>query len=492
MIPFVNELGSPLTWGTALWLVADIMSVATIPSVLLHRKGRPLSALAWLFAILGAPIIGVAAWWLFGQRRLHRIRRRWRHARDRMDERFADLSRRVGRASAGIRPPMALSGRLADDELGQVFPVTQDNQVEVLIDAASAYPAMEAAIAGAARHIHVLFYIWEADETGRRFRDRLAAKAAAGVEVRVLIDAVGGSAVRGRFMQPLRDAGAKVAFFLPSTFVNRQVTLNFRNHRKIIVIDGETGFVGGLNIGDEYTRDWHDIAVRLDGPVVDQLQEVFADDWFFTTGEDLADPAYFGRHQRQATASLRHPNDCHLANCHVMASGPDTRQNASHDAIFIGMTSAKRRLWVTTPYFIPDSAIQVALRTASYRGVDVRLLLPRKNDVPLVQLAARSYYSDLLSAGIRIFEYEGAILHTKAMLIDDDTAVVGSANLDIRSLQLNFEVNVVITSGTVNATLARLFKDDLLHSVEIRQQDLKTGLKAELLEAVAHLLSPLL
>lgn len=492
MLPFVNEFGSPLTWGTALWLVADVMSVATIPSVLLHRKGRPMAALAWLFAILGAPLLGVAAWWLLGRRRLHRIRRRWMTARDRMDQRFADLSRRVGKASLGSRSPMALTGRLEDDELGQVFPVTQDNQVELLVDAAAAYPAMEAAIAGARRHVHLLFYIWEADDTGRRFRDRLVEKARQGVEVRVLIDSVGGSAVRGRFMDPLRAAGAKVGFFLPSTFVNRQVTLNFRNHRKIIVIDGETGFVGGMNIGDEYTHDWHDVAVRLDGPVVDQLQEVFADDWFFTTGEALADPAYFSHSRPQGTVSLRHPRHCHLAACHVMASGPDTRQNATHDAIFIGMTSAKQRLWVTTPYFIPDLAIQAALRTASYRGVDVRLMLPRRSDVPLVRLAARSYYSDLLSAGIRIFEYDGAILHSKAMVIDDDTAVVGSANLDIRSLQLNFEINVVLSSGAMNAALADLFRQDLLQSVEIRPKDLRTGLQAELLEAMAHLLSPLL
>jgi cardiolipin synthase len=492
MIPFVSELGSPLTWGTVLWLVADLMAVATIPSVLLHRKGRPLAALAWLFAIMGVPILGVAAWWSIGRNRLRRIRRRWAYARDRMDRQFADLTRRFPIAPLRGRTPMALSGRLPDEELGQIFSVTDGNQVEILIDGTDAYPAMEAAIRAAKRHIHVLFYIWEADETGQHFRDLLAEKARAGVEVRVLIDSVGGSAVRGTFMAPLRAAGATVAFFLPSAFANRQLTINFRNHRKIIVIDGETGFIGGMNIGDAYRRAWHDIAVRLDGPVVEQLQEVFADDWFFTTAEPLADPAYFGHAHRQSAGSLRHPNRCHLAHCHVMASGPDTRQNATHDAIFIGMTSARQRLWVTTPYFIPDTAIQVALRTASYRGVDVRLLLPRRNDVPLVQMAARSYYSDLLSAGIRIFEYDAAILHSKAMIIDHDTSVLGSANLDIRSLQLNFEVNVVITSGTVNASLAKLFAADLTHSVEIRPEDLQTGLKGELLEALAHLLSPLL
>jgi cardiolipin synthase len=475
MFQDVTGLNAPLTWGTVIWLLSALLAMATIPSVLIHRKGRPMSALAWLFAVMAMPILGSAAWWVIGPRRLQRIRRRWAKARDRLERQSAIPHR-----------------RLLEDELGLIFPETSDNQVEVLVDASAAYPAMEAAIRAAKRHVHLLFYIWEADETGRRFRDLLAQKAREGVEVRLLIDAVGGADVRGRFMDPLRQAGAAVAFFLPSTFANRQVTINFRNHRKIVVIDGETGFLGGMNIGDEYTRDWHDIAVRLDGPVVDQLQEVFADDWYFTTKEGLADPAYFGRTQRQSPASLRHPRQCHLATCQVTASGPDTRQNATHDGIFIGMTSAKSRLWVTTPYFIPNSAIQVALRTASYRGVDVRLLLPRRSDVRLVQLAARSYYAELLSAGVRIFEYDGAILHSKAMVIDADTSVLGSANLDIRSLQLNFEINVAITSGTVNRTLADLFEQDLTRSVEIRPEDLKTGLKAELMEALAHLLSPLL
>jgi cardiolipin synthase len=484
MFSFLTSLDAPLTLWTVLWLFADLLAVATIPSVLINRKGRPLAALTWLFAIMALPVIGVLAWWAIGRQRLQRIRRRWAHAKGRMDRQLANLAPRIGTTPGAVH--------LADDELGLLFPVTPDNQVEVLIDATSAYPAMQAAITAAKRHVHVLFYIWEADDTGRHFRDLLVAKAREGVEVRVLIDAVGGSAVRGRFMDPLRAAGAKVAFFLPSTFVNRQVTINFRNHRKIIVVDGATAFTGGMNIGDEYTKEWHDIAVRLDGPVVDQLQEVFVDDWFFTTGEALADPAYFGHTHRQGLADLRHLDRCHLASCHVMASGPDTRHNATHDAVFIEMTGARQRLWVTTPYFIPDAAIQTALRTASYRGVDVRLLLPRRNDVPLVQLAARSYYSDLLSAGIRIFEYDGAILHSKAMLIDDETSLLGSANLDIRSLQLNFEVNVVIASGTVNKALADLFEQDLGTSVEIRPEDLQTGIKAELLEALANLLSPLL
>ncbi|MBC7541694.1 MAG: cardiolipin synthase [Candidatus Sericytochromatia bacterium] len=493
MLQTTTELGWQFTWGTVVWLIANLMAVATVPSVLYHRKGQPLSSLAWLFALIGLPVVGVFAWWTIGRLRMQRIKRRRVNARNVMSRHISALGARLPDVPLRSMGALATAPSLSDDELGQIFPVTRDNQVELLVDAAEAYPVMITAIEAARHHIHLQFYIWEADATGRHFRDLLVTKAKAGVEVRVLIDAVGGSAVNDSFMEPLKAAGAAIAFFLPARIFSWQNTINFRNHRKIIVIDGQTGFIGGLNIGDGYTRDWHDLAVRLDGPVVDQLQEVFADDWFFANGENLADPAYFGGTTPQTPEALRDRARCHVARCRIMASGPDTRQNATHDALFIGITGAKRRLWLTTPYFIPDTAIQVALRTAAYKGVDVRLMLPHRSDVPFVRLAGRSYYGDLLAAGIRIFEYDGAILHAKSVLIDDKLSVVGSANLDIRSLQLNFEANCIINSQAINASLAALFEKDLVRSVEIRPEDLQNRrFGAEFLETVAHLLSPLL
>ncbi|RMH41070.1 MAG: cardiolipin synthase [Deltaproteobacteria bacterium] len=470
-------------WWAVLQLGSTALAVASIPSVLLRRRGRPMAALSWILVLVALPVLGVALWWLLGRMHLERQRRRRRRAHERLAPALTAVRDRV-RAPAA-RPVLGFC-RLPDHLRRGIFPASAGNRCRLLVDATTAYPEMERAIEAARHHVHALFYIWRDDATGRRFRDLLCAKAREGVEVRALYDGIGSLGLSHAYKRALRDAGVQVATFLPLGVRTLRAALNFRNHRKILVVDAERAFVGGINIGDEYTRDWHDLAVELRGPVVDQLQEVFADDWHYAAREDLASADYFGKSPAVDGADA--------AECAVIASGPDfPAYNPTHEALFAAVVTAQSRLWIMTPYFVPGPALMAALRSAAFRGVDVRLYLPRRSDVRLVEMAARSYYPDLLDAGIRVFEYLPGFLHAKAAIVDESLAFLGSANLDARSFRLNFEASCFVTSASFVAQLAAMMAADEARCSEITRDYLAAQPAArQIVDAAAHLLSPLL
>lgn len=462
-----------------------LLVAASIPSVLVQRRGKPVGALSWIFALIMLPGVGLFLWWLLARTHLTRKRRRRFRAGRIMSGEFSLLARSLPQAPQdriSLLPLPHLPRELDDS----VFPATSYNDVRLLVDATIAYEQMLSAIEQARHHIHVLFYIWQADETGGRFRDALARKAREGVEVRLLFDDYGSPRLRGRFMSSLRETGAKVAPFMPLR-LNIVPAYNFRNHRKLVIIDGRVGFAGGINIGDEHLRAWHDCAIRIEGPALDQLQEVFADDWYFATRENLAEAAYFGKWHNGASGG---PGSASVA---VVASGPDTRHNAMHDLVFFAINETRKRLWLMTPYFIPSASMMTALRTAVYRGVDVRIIVPEKSDVPLVRRASRSYYADLLEVGVRIFEYRPVTLHAKAIVFDEHLALIGSANLDTRSFRLNFEASCFIGSVDFNRELAEVIERDLSNSHEILLEDIeRLPWSSQVIDSAAHLLSPLL
>ena len=469
-------------WGPWLSDAATGLAWLSLPSVVVHRRGRPLAAISWMLALLSLPVLGLVLWWLLGRRHLMRRRRNRYNKHLHVSARLAGLRERLPPPSS---TPQLLPLTVLPDELTQgVFCSTSGNAVTLLANGASAFAVMEADIAAAEHHIHVLFYIWRNDETGRHFRDLLVTKAQQGVEVRVICDAVGAPLLARRFFRPLRNAGARVMHFNPPQLFSASPRLNFRNHRKIVVVDDRIGIIGGFNIADEYKKKWRDMGVRIDGPAVDQLQEIFADDWYYCCEEDLASQPYFGNWQQ-------HHHD--VASCAAVASGPDSHYNAIHDALFIAINQCHRRLCITTPYFIPTQAIVAAIRAAVYRGVDVRILLPSQNDVPLVRYAARAYYPELLAVGVRIFEYLPEMIHAKVMVFDDDLVLIGSANLDNRSFKLNFEASCFVGGQRFNHDVASQFDDDLTRSQEVTQSDLDAlSPLAKLRDATAQLLSPLL
>lgn len=473
----------------ALWTLSWLGALLTVPSVLLQRAGRPIAAVSWILALFALPTFALAAWWLFG--RVH-LRGRGRRRRYSSQTTVESLSKTRQHMLASTRddsirqPPVSLlAPNLPQDIYDNVFPPTSGNQVSLLSRAASVQQSWLKLIREAEHHLHLLFYIWRDDRIGRMLRDLLIEKAKQGVQVRVLYDAVGSFGLPAKFFNELIQSGGQAARFMPIRPVSATPTLNFRNHRKLIISDGRIGYTGGVNVGDEFL-DWLDIGIVIRGPGVNQLQEAFVDDWYFTTGEELSEGCYFWN---RALVPASAKGD---AICEIIVSGPDQAFNATREMVFLAITQCRQRLWIATPYLVPDEAMLLALRTAVYRGVDVRLTLPFHNNHKLVRRASCAFYPELLQSGVRIFEYR-SMLHAKAMLIDDDIVLIGSANLDIRSFRLNFELSTLVRDCGLNRELAALLGGLQADAAEVDADDFRRlQLGTRLVNAAAHLLSPLL
>jgi cardiolipin synthase len=307
--------------------------------------------------------------------------------------------------------------------------------------------------------------------------------------VRLLVDGTGSSRLGRRFFRPLLDAGAECARFNPASLRwLRTRRADFRTHRKIAICDGHVGFTGGMNVTDVHSAElsdpyWRDTHLRMSGAAVLALQRIFLEDWYFATE----------RLPEQGKAMFPPPARSGAHVVQVVSSGPDHDERAIHRTYFTAITRATERVWLTTPYFVPDESTLTAMCTAAYRGVDVRLLIPRRGDSRLIDLAARSYLPELLTAGVRVFEYLPRFIHAKTMVVDDDIAIVGTANLDFRSFQLDFEVAAVAYDRALAARLATAYEVDLADSREMKAADLlHLSLPRRLGEATARLLSPLL
>jgi len=459
-------------WRTFVWTLAllQLGALLSVPNVLLRRRGQPAAALAWLLALFLTPGVGLLAWWAFGRTKLERRRRKRTEKKKVFSVHHAGPKPELGTRFEEFFPRRAREFAFA----------SRGNQVRLLADGREFFDALAAACESAERHIHVQMYILACDETGLRILDLLERRAAAGIEVRILLDGFGSQHTQRRLRSRLKRSPIKLAYFLPSRLSPLHAPrLNFSNHRKIVLVDDHLAFTGGMNIAREYEHTWRDLMLEIRGPAARSLHHVFLDDWYFATDETLAEP--------DTAAPL--PGGSELA---VVASGPDT-EPWIHDAYFLAITQAKRRVLLVTPYFIPSQALVAALRTAAGRGVDVRVILPSVSDVTLVKWASRSYYRNLVEAGVRIFEYQGPMLHAKALVQDDELSSVGTANVDSRSFALSFEVSCFISSPTLNRELSAWIAEILAQSQEADLLSLdRKGTPQKVAESAAHLLSPLL
>jgi cardiolipin synthase len=366
------------------------------------------------------------------------------------------------------------------------------HSVELLPAGERAWRSIAASIEAARESIHLEFYIWRDDEAGRALTDLLTRRAAQGVRVRVIVDALGSFGLPASHLAGLVAAGGEVATFAPIWLPSLQPRANFRNHRKLICVDQRVGFVGGLNVGSEYlgfatgVGVWQDLLVRIEGQAVDALETLFAGDWLEARGDALdEDPG--------ARERVDIEDDSGGALVQIIPSGPDVQHAYAIAAQFTAaIGSSLERCWIATPYLIPDEPLMLALKTAALRGVDLRLLVPGKSDLRLVHLASRSYYDELLAAGCQIFELP-QMLHSKYLIVDDTLSAIGSANMDIRSFYLNYEVTAMFYDADVTAGLARIFGRDLAGARPIRIQDRArvTGSR-QLAESAARVMSPLL
>lgn len=496
--------------------------------VILERR-RPTATLALVLALVFVPIIGFLVYILFMRRVRRRLRRRKRRPINPVDETrdLAKLDVLPDDLSASSRGLVRLALTSA------AAPLRRSEDVELLPSAAQAFAAFSETIGSATRTIHCEFYIWRDDTTGRRLTRMLTERAAAGVKVRVLVDHLGSLGLPRSHFDELRAAGGRVAYFgrLKVPVRLGGVRFNFRNHRKIMTVDGRCGFLGGINVGDEYLdpdgtdHAWRDLAVCVHGDAVIGLEAIFLEDWLASTGEviDLEgersavprrfDPrrplpkdrpwqrrrARLARERAEEANPFSPPPKAPVASrgplLQVIPSGPDLPLVSAISAQFsAAIATATRRVWLSTPYFVPDEPLMLVLRIAALRGVDLRLLVPtaEHNDIRIIGWAARSYYDDVLSAGGRIFEYQLGMLHSKFLIVDDICAI-GSANMDVRSFHINYEVTGMFYDPDVTGALAKVFCEDLDRSREVTvEMRSNPSLGQRLLEGTARVLSPLL
>lgn len=470
-----------MNWIWTILTVVEALWVAGLSAWIVLERRSPVSTLAWILTLAWLPAVGIPVYYFFGPRRL---------ARKRLKR--ANSQKMVEAALAAVEDETDDRARTELARLivgaGEAAPLRAD-RVELLTEGKECFESMLAAIAGAKHHVHLSYYIWYPDRIGTRFRDALIAKAAEGVEVRLLLDWIGAYPTTTRFLAPLEAAGGKVAWFNPVSLTRlRPRYTNFRTHRKIVVCDGEVGFIGGMNVSEEQTvefhgeKAWRDTHVRIDGSAVRALQRVFFEDWHYATGEVPRGPHYLKRAAAKGEELVQ-----------IVASGPDADVYAIHKAFFAAIATAHRRVLITTPYFVPDEPIVSALTTAAMRGIDVRVIVPVGGDSMLVDLAARSYFPELVQAGVKMYEYLPRFVHSKTMVVDDDLAIVGSANMDNRSFRLNFEACAVVYGQSLAAKLAAVFEDDLAECREVKPKQIRNeGLVQRLGEATARLFSPML
>lgn len=367
---------------------------------------------------------------------------------------------------------------------------TSNNAIDIFTDGNQKFDSLLKDIEAAEHHIHLVYYIVRDDELGRRLVKALTAKAAEGVEVKFLYDHIGSSNLTRRFFYDLRAAGGETAAFFPSRIPYLNLKVNYRNHRKLVIVDGQIGYIGGFNIGNEYLGldkhfgEWRDTHLRVRGNAVLQMQAQFLMDWNL---------AAFGQRELSAQYFPVISDDTGTIGMQLVASGPDTEFQQIKDAYIKMIYAAKKTICLQTPYFIPDESLMTALKIAAVSGVDVRIMLPSKPDHFFVYWATHSYLGELLAGGVKCYLYEKGFLHAKTLVIDGKIASVGTANLDIRSFKLNFEINAFIYDTWTAAKLQRIFEKDIESCKQLTVELYEARpLFNRFKESISRLLSPIL
>jgi len=470
-------------------LLIIFLQVTLIGRVVLLENRDPGKTVAWLFILSLLPVLGFIFYITFGRKTQGPLFRH-KHIPDNRLSKAARQQQTDFRKSARLpQTHLESEQKLASLLLhsGSAL-LTIHNRVEILLNGREKFQELFNALEGAKNHIHLSYYIFNDDEIGEDVLKVLSRKVAVGVEVRVLLDGMGSLSISGSIMRNLRQAGIQAEWFFPIRFPYITSKLNLRYHRKIVVVDGSTGFMGGLNIGDEYlSRNsklgfWRDTHLKLEGEAVHTLQAIFLNDWYFVTHQEVQGSRYFPKVTVLQTLPIQ-----------IIASGPDSNWSSNLQGFFTAITLAKRRVYLETPYFIPDESLIMALKTVALSGLEVRLIVQGIPEHKLIFLAMHSYFEELLQAGVKIFKYGKGILHAKILLIDDHLSSVGSTNMDQRSFYLDFEICAFMYDHCLVERLKLDFEQDLNDSSELLLKDFQARPVLERFkESSARLLSPLL
>lgn len=472
------------TWAVALVVVVHLLGFVTSLVALLYTRTAQ-GTLAWLISLNALPWLALPAWWLFGRRRFEGYVSA-RRGEDR--ELSAVAAEAAERARAFHATVHAGPGELQALEKLAKMPILGSNAVDILVDGEETYESLFRGMERARKTLLVLFYTVRDDEVGRRMQEILIRKAREGVMVRFLFDGAGSYHLPEAWMNTLEEAGVRTAGFRLTRGVRLRSQLNFRNHRKVVVVDGAEGWVGGLNIGEEYLgRDpdigaWRDTHLHVVGPAALGLQLVFVEDWHWATAEVLA----------LDWTPAEAPDGGEVAAV-MVPSGPADPVETASLLIQHVIHAAERRLWMATPYLVPDEGVAAALVLARLRGVDVRLLVPQRPDTLLVHLAAFSHFGPLLDAEVRIFRYNAGFMHSKTFVMDEAVVGIGTLNLDNRSLRLNFEITAVVVDESAATRMEEIFEADFARSTELTTDDMeRLPLSTRLGSRAAQLLAPVL
>ncbi|MDD3488959.1 MAG: cardiolipin synthase [Paludibacter sp.] len=469
---------------TIIFIVLYVYTLTTTISVLLLENRNPVKSLSWVLVLLFLPGLGLFLYLIFGQNF------RKRKTISKKSLRFATnrphVSFDIDRLNSNLMDnnQVNLIRLLYTNSDAKAYP---DNKIDILSDGKTTFDAMFNAIQNAKSHIHIEFFIFGNDKISNQLRELLIEKASSGVRVRMIYDYWGSFFLSRWYLQTLREAGVYLRPFLPLRLRFGRSKINYRNHRKILIVDGEVGFTGGLNVADRYIFGnalgmWRDTFVRFEGSVVHGLQQLFLMDWYFVERKLITDPKYYPIPQKF---------DSNLAQ--IVISGPDTQWESIMQGISSAIMSATRYVYIHTPYFIPNDVVENCIQMSAMSGVDVRIMIPARSDSRLSDACTFSYMGRLLEAGVKVYRYTEGFLHSKAIVIDDFISIVGSANLDERSFNQNFEANAFIYEEKTANRLKELFFRDMQNCEELtieawtnrrRRQKLK--------ESFARLFSPLM
>lgn len=468
------------------WIVLvayTVIAIVAMITVLLEHR-QPTKTIAWVLVLSFLPLVGIVLYFFFG-RRTRKNRHIWEKS----------LNQLTKRSMIEFAEQKQLELPEEHKELIQLF-VNQNfalpfknNETDVYVSGYEFFPALLAEISKATHHIHIVSYIIDDDPLGRLLRDALIDKARKGIEVRLLFDDVGSWKTPNRFFEQMREEGIEVHPFMPVRFPAFTGKVNYRNHRKIIVIDGKVGFIGGMNLAQRYVKGhkgimWRDTHVKISGAAVYGLQRAFLIDWFHADRTLITDRKYYP----DTTIT---PNNNLIQ---IVTSSPTNVWEELEQGYIKILLSAKRYVYMETPYFLPTEPIFFAMRTAALSGVDVRLMVSLKTDSKLVQMASRSYLTQTIQAGVKVICYEEGFNHTKLLVADDNVATIGSANIDFRSFENNFEANAFFYDKSMAQRIKDIFLTDETKCVpleKIKEINHKSFIY-RLWESVVRLLSPLL
>lgn len=469
-------------WSLTVFAVIYIITVFSIIGVVISENRNPVKSLAWITVLLLLPVIGVGLYVFFGRslksKRLisNKNKKKLRRMEPYkiIDETQLPLSLECRQE---IKLAMSLTG-------ARYFP---GNDIEIFTDCGKLFEQFKRDIANAKKYINIQFYIFEDDRLGHEIKDLLVAKAAEGVKVRVIYDHVGSFKAKESFFAGMREMGVEALPFMKVTFPQLATRINWRNHRKISIIDGEFGYIGGMNVADRYVDGlgfgpWRDTHLRVKGPAVAGLQYNFAVDWNFMGQPLLTD-----------NVKQWEVRDDDEVGVQLVSSGPTSRWGNILMLFLKTIGNAKKRVYIQTPYFLPTESLLKALQAAALAKVDVRIMIPRKSDSAMLRLASFSYVSECIKAGIKIYLYNKGMLHAKTLLVDDEFCTTGSTNFDFRSFEHNFECNILMYSQSVNKRMADIFLADQRDCLRILPNVWrKRPVIEKVCESVVRLLSPVL